>query len=794
MLDLSTENKALCFEDSTLKPLYIFIYYWQSDSEHQNGGWWQYFTTIDKAIVMESMELDEGVLEGNGFELGSFVVHSLKVQWKNNGLRYKNMIAVPVQKIGNEYIAYFDGKITKEEISSDGQIVTAEISSLLNEKLDVDVLPTLKSRTGSRLPLMVYHALNDLQIDVRTDWADMFANADYTIFLNDNTLPQTLTLSEFLKQIGEFLGCHIDTQEKRIINSLDDMVNYQPTGRLEIGFIRLANMDNIAQSNIKPLPSGYKRLEYIQTDGRQYINTGYVPNSETKVEIDFYNFATYSDVSDVENPTLYTTILFGSRDDLRTNAFTVWTAVNELNEIKFDVGNEILENLPAKVTGRLKISASANEIIINGKTTTVGVQAFNGNYPLYLFTNNNGGTIDERCAFGKLYSFKIYENGTLQRDMIPCVRVTDGVVGLYDLVDGGFFTNEGMGEFIAPNPIETYTLPYYINLYADKTNKVNFDQIRVLTETGDNRSGRRNYTFWWNNDIKTTYEIKNNIFFEALSTQYWWYCERAVREVGSYLESQNLYYTDLQTVYPPFIEGGDYLIVKGKNQSKLPSGYLALDSIEIKKSAAYSNGINTTIIPDSNNIEINIEFALNGGESCIFEADAKDDNNNILMLYAIGNKLSGYIGDFYSGKTFEIPYVPTNQKINFNLKCGNGNYEYSGEFNGTGTYYGDDVIYTKTETMWLGTTYGRNTDFELYHFSYSQDGVKLCDMYPCMRESDGAIGVYDVIQNTFRVVEGNPNPNYESADTVVPVLSTTARGIHSMRADILCKATNTNKN
>ena len=165
--------------------------------------------------------------------------------------------------------------------------------------------------------------------------------------------------------------------------------------------------------------------------------------------------------------------------------------------------------------------------------------------------------------------------------MIPCVRTSDNKLGLYDIINGNFYVDENGRDFIAPNPIETYTLPYYINLYADKTNRVKFDRIRVSTETGDTQSGQRNYTFWWNDDVKTTYEIKNNIFFEALSTQYWWYCENAVNEVGSYLAEQNLYYADLQTVYPPFIEGGDYLIVKGKNPNKLPSGYLALDNIEI---------------------------------------------------------------------------------------------------------------------------------------------------------------------------------------------------------------------
>ena len=92
MLDLSTENKALCFEDSTPKPLYVFLYYWQGDSTHENGGYWKYFTTIDEAIVLESMEIDEGVLEGNSFQLGSFVTHSVKVQWQNNGISYKDKI------------------------------------------------------------------------------------------------------------------------------------------------------------------------------------------------------------------------------------------------------------------------------------------------------------------------------------------------------------------------------------------------------------------------------------------------------------------------------------------------------------------------------------------------------------------------------------------------------------------------------------------------------------------------------------------------------------------------------
>ena len=57
----------------------------------------------------------------------------------------------------------------------------------------------------------------------------------------------------------------------------------------------------------------------------------------------------------------------------------------------------------------------------------------------------------------KLYSFKVYEGGKLERDYVPCVQ--DGVVGLYDLVYGGFESDTqgtaplkvgGVGTFVKP--------------------------------------------------------------------------------------------------------------------------------------------------------------------------------------------------------------------------------------------------------------------------------------------------------------------------------------------------------
>jgi hypothetical protein len=49
----------------------------------------------------------------------------------------------------------------------------------------------------------------------------------------------------------------------------------------------------------------------------------------------------------------------------------------------------------------------------------------------------------------KLYRCKYWNGTTLQRDFIPVKRKTDGVIGLYDLVNKVFYTNAGTGTFKA---------------------------------------------------------------------------------------------------------------------------------------------------------------------------------------------------------------------------------------------------------------------------------------------------------------------------------------------------------
>ena len=55
---------------------------------------------------------------------------------------------------------------------------------------------------------------------------------------------------------------------------------------------------------------------------------------------------------------------------------------------------------------------------------------------------------------GKIYGCAIYKSNALARDFVPCYRVSDNVVGLYDLVTNQFFMNSGSGSFTCGSEVD----------------------------------------------------------------------------------------------------------------------------------------------------------------------------------------------------------------------------------------------------------------------------------------------------------------------------------------------------
>lgn len=177
-------------------------------------------------------------------------------------------------------------------------------------------------------------------------------------------------------------------------------------------------------------------VEYLQSSGTQYIDTGFIPSSNTSVEIGYKT-------ADAQ----LNTVLFGCRVTYSDRSFCVWANAN--GKIRFDYSANSMDNKdgPNPIVGSwVQIAKRKERNFVNGTEYTANATntfACNGN--AYLFAMNDNGTANWLISAQISYC-KIWDNNVLVRDYIP---VRKGTVGyLYDRVSGKLFGNAGTGDFV----------------------------------------------------------------------------------------------------------------------------------------------------------------------------------------------------------------------------------------------------------------------------------------------------------------------------------------------------------
>ena len=179
------------------------------------------------------------------------------------------------------------------------------------------------------------------------------------------------------------------------------------------------------------LPKEYKEVEYIESTGTQYINTGVITNSQ-KIKAHFYRTANDSGS------------YFGTYKD--GNVFrTLWYQNNNQIQLARLYNSNIVDN-------DITVDIDLPTISINTYSTNTGISTLQNEYKIYIFGANINGTFGSPISV-RLYYFKVYENNVLIRDFVPCYRVSDNEIGLYDLVNGVFYTNQGTGTFAKGNDV-----------------------------------------------------------------------------------------------------------------------------------------------------------------------------------------------------------------------------------------------------------------------------------------------------------------------------------------------------
>lgn len=199
------------------------------------------------------------------------------------------------------------------------------------------------------------------------------------------------------------------------------------------------------------LPSAYKQVEYIATDGNQYIDTGVLASNYS----DGIRYVFKGNVTQYQSQTLI--YWFGAlASGRRSGNFFIYAG----REVGFYIGGSgsvsyALDYKP-EVGVDFEIVAQGTPLESNNCIVTVdGLQLSRDtalydtampNTNIYLFTANGTSAVSaaNRKYYGKLYGFTMDSvDGTPIRNFVPCYRKTDGVIGLFDTVGKQFYTNIG---------------------------------------------------------------------------------------------------------------------------------------------------------------------------------------------------------------------------------------------------------------------------------------------------------------------------------------------------------------
>lgn len=197
------------------------------------------------------------------------------------------------------------------------------------------------------------------------------------------------------------------------------------------------------------LPSAYRRVEYIQSTGSQYILLPLY-----SIDLNLIGFETKSEFADsLSNNRTFSATRVSS---WTSSVYSVSFGLSSYNHYRLITSNAAGYASNAGINVDYTIG-DISEIALHGTTIS-----YNGT--AYTYQRTIQGIITSKIAiFGsfaanavteipnaKVYYYRLFDGDTVVFNGIPCVRKSDNKPGMYDTVSKTFYTNDGTGEFIVP--------------------------------------------------------------------------------------------------------------------------------------------------------------------------------------------------------------------------------------------------------------------------------------------------------------------------------------------------------
>ena len=189
------------------------------------------------------------------------------------------------------------------------------------------------------------------------------------------------------------------------------------------------------------LPDDYIQLEYIQSNGTQYIDTGINGFNSGDWEI-------YCEWMSVAAPAQSYGYIFGVYEGENYNSYRLIHKTTSTTEYyvsaksKAGGGSILLSNVALNTKHSIKIkngTFTCDGVSYTASTTGTSLPSAN---TMLLFKSKNN--LYSKC---RIYSTWAKKDGILKYNMIPAKRKSDNIIGMYDMVTRQFFTNSGTGSF-----------------------------------------------------------------------------------------------------------------------------------------------------------------------------------------------------------------------------------------------------------------------------------------------------------------------------------------------------------
>ena len=254
------------------------------------------------------------------------------------------------------------------------------------------------------------------------------------------------------------------------------------------------------------LPSEYQQVEYIQSTGEQYIDTGVIGSDKINCSADFMLLELTSNNNVLSS---------GKSGGEIARGYLISTSGTNYFRLGYGsqlVSSNVLAEINTKYHWETEISTSTQRVILNNSEilSIISSQTFTVGYSLYIFANNQNGAMGN-SSIARLYSLQLTDNSVLIRNFIPCYRKFDSKPGLYDTINSVFYTNANTSattDFITGSEVgfdvqevEPYILKRQLNVPTE------YQEVEYLESTGEQ---------WINTNHIPTISFKITTDFESL--------------------------------------------------------------------------------------------------------------------------------------------------------------------------------------------------------------------------------------------------------------------------------------